>query len=365
MADSKIMNRRDLDFLLYEWLDVEALTSRERYAEHDRETFEGVLDLSEQLAEDHFAPLNRLADTDEPYVGKDGRVVQPVEVKRALQAYTASGLPASVFDTELGGMQLPFVVHQAASTYLQAASIGTFAYPFLAEGNASLLVAHGTPEQIATYAEPVIAGRWYGTMALSEPQAGSSLGDITTRAVLQDDGTYRLVGTKMWISGGDHELSENIVHLVLARTPGARPGSAGISLFIVPKHLVEADGGIGERNDVALVGLNHKMGYRATTNTLLNFGEGLATPGGRSGAVGYLVGEQGRGLQAMFHMMNEARVSVGAGAMALGYTGYLHALDYARTREQGRSLGVKDPSSPPVAITAHPDVRRMLLAQKS
>ena len=365
MADSKIMNRRDLDFLLYEWLDVETLASRERYAEHDRETFDGVLDLSEQLAEDHFAPLNRLADTEEPYVGEDGRVVQPVEVKRALQAYTDSGLPASVFDAELGGMQLPFVVHQAASTYLQAASIGAFAYPFLAEGNASLLAAHGSPEQIATYAEPVIAGRWYGTMALSEPQAGSSLGDITTRAVRQDDGTYRLTGTKMWISGGDHELAENIVHLVLARTPDAPAGSAGISLFIVPKHLVEADGSLGERNDVALVGLNHKMGYRATTNTLLNFGEGLATPGGRSGAVGYLVGEEGRGLNAMFHMMNEARVSVGAGAMALGYTGYLHALDYARNRDQGRSLGVKDPASPPVAITAHPDVRRMLLAQKS
>ncbi|WP_323792059.1 acyl-CoA dehydrogenase [Nocardioides sp.] len=365
MADSKIMNRRDLDFLLYEWLDVEGLVSRERYCEHDRETFDGVLDLSAQLAEDHFAPLNRLADTDEPYVGDDGRVVQPAEVKRALEAYTASGLPTSVFDAALGGMQLPFVVHQAASTYLQAASIGAFAYPFLAEGNASLLVAHGTPEQIATYAEPVIAGRWYGTMALSEPQAGSSLGDIKTRAERQDDGTYRLTGTKMWISGGDHELTENIVHLVLARTPDARPGTAGISLFIVPKHLVEADGSLGERNDVALVGLNHKMGYRATTNTLLNFGEGFATPGGRSGAVGHLVGEEGRGLSAMFHMMNEARVSVGAGAMALGYTGYLHALDYARNRDQGRPLGAKDPASSPVAITTHPDVRRMLLAQKS
>ena len=365
MATSKLMNRRDLEFLLYEWLDVEQLSGRERYAEHDRETFDGVLDLTEQLAEDHFAPLNRLADTQEPYVGDDGRVVQPAEVKRALEAFTASGLPASVFDAELGGMQLPFVVHQAASTYLQAASIGAFAYPFLAEGNASLLAAHGSPEQVATYAEPVIAGRWYGTMALSEPQAGSSLGDLTTRAVRQDDGTYRLSGTKMWISGGDHELVENIVHLVLARTPDAAPGTRGISLFIVPKHLVEADGSLGERNDVALVGLNHKMGYRATTNTLLNFGEGLATPGGRAGAVGHLVGEEGRGLSYMFHMMNEARVSVGAGAMALGYTGYLHSLDYARVRTQGRTLEHKDPSSPPVPLTAHPDVRRMLLAQKS
>ncbi|MCY7396711.1 MAG: acyl-CoA dehydrogenase [Nocardioides sp.] len=365
MATSKIMNRRDLEFLLYEWLDVEQLLTREHYAEHDRETFDSVLDLSEQLAEDHFAPLNRLADTDEPYVGGDGRVVQPAQVHQALAAYTASGLPASVFDAERGGLQLPFVVHQAASSYLQAASIGVFAYPFLAEGNAGLLVAHGTPEQVATYADPVIAGRWYGTMALSEPQAGSSLGDLTTSAVRQDDGNYRLTGTKMWISGGDHELAENIVHLVLARTPGAAPGVRGISLFIVPKHLVEADGSLGERNDVALVGLNHKMGYRATTNTLLTFGEGLATPGGRVGAVGHLVGEEGLGLGYMFHMMNEARVSVGAGAVALGYTGYLHALDYARTRTQGRTLQHKDPTSPPVPLTAHPDVRRMLLAQKA
>ena len=365
MADSRVMSRRDLEFLLYEWLDTEALTERARYAEHDRETFDAVLDLSAQIATDFFAPLNQLADAAEPYVGDDGAVVLPPEVARALAAYTDSGLPTSVFDAELGGMQLPFVVHQAASTYFQAASIGAFAYPFLAEGNASLLVAHGTPEQVRAYAEPVIAGRWYGTMALSEPQAGSSLGDITTRAVRQDDGSYRLTGTKMWISGGDHELGENIVHLVLARTPGAAPGVKGISLFIVPKHLVEDDGSLGERNDVALVGLNHKMGYRATTNTLLNFGEGLTTPGGVAGAVGHLVGEEGRGLAYMFHMMNEARVSVGAGAVALGYTGYLHALEYARGRTQGRSLQHKDPTSPPVALVEHPDVRRMLLAQKS
>jgi alkylation response protein AidB-like acyl-CoA dehydrogenase len=365
MAASRIMSRRDLEFLLFEWLDAEALTTRPRYSEHDRDTFDAVLDLSEQIATEHFAPLNQLADATEPYVGDDGAVVLPPEVGRALAAYTDSGLPSSVFDAELGGMQLPFVVHQAASSFFQAASVGAFAYPFLAEGNASLLVAHGTPDQVRRFAEPVIAGRWYGTMALSEPQAGSSLGDITTRAVRQENGSYRVTGTKMWISGGDHELGGNIVHLVLARTPGAAPGVKGISLFIVPKHLVGEDGALGERNDVALVGLNHKMGYRATTNTLLNFGEGLTRPGGVAGAVGHLVGEEGRGLAYMFHMMNEARVSVGAGAVALGYTGYLHALDYARVRTQGRPLQAKDPASPPVPLVEHPDVRRMLLAQKS
>jgi alkylation response protein AidB-like acyl-CoA dehydrogenase len=365
MGRSLIMSRRDLEFLLYEWLDTESLPGRTRYAEHDRETFDALLDLSERLATDVFAPINRLVDTEEPYVGDDGKVVLPAEVAKALAAYTGSGLPTSVFDAELGGMQLPFVVHSACSTWFQSACVGAFAYPFLAEGNASLLVAHGTPEQVSTYAVPVIEGRWYGTMALSEPQAGSSLGDITTRAVRQEDGSYRLTGTKMWISGGDHELGENIVHLVLARTPDAPAGSKGISLFIVPKHLVEDDGSLGERNDVVLVGLNHKMGYRGTTNTLLNLGEGAFTPGGEKGAVGHLVGAEGKGLNAMFHMMNEARVSVGAGAMALGYTGYLHALQYAEERTQGRPLADKDPTSPPVRLVDHPDVRRMLLAQKS
>ena len=365
MARSRIMSRRDLEFLLYEWLDTASLPARERYADHGRETFDAVLELSERLATDVFAPINRLVDTDEPRMDDDGTVVLPAEVATALAAYTASGLPTSVFDAELGGMQLPFVVHAAASTWFQAACVGAFAYPFLAEGNASLLVAHGTPEQVATYAVPVIEGRWYGTMALSEPQAGSSLGDITTRAVRQDDGSYRLTGTKMWISGGDHELGENIVHLVLARTPDAPAGTKGISLFIVPKWLVGDDGSLTERNDVALVGLNHKMGYRGTTNTLLNLGEGVHTPGGGAGAVGHLVGAEGQGLTAMFHMMNEARISVGAGAMALGYTGYLHALQYAEERTQGRPVGDKDPASAPVRLVDHPDVRRMLLAQKS
>ncbi|MET7926638.1 acyl-CoA dehydrogenase [Streptomyces sp. NPDC005349] len=202
-------------------------------------------------------------------------------------------------------------------------------------------------------------------MCLSEPQAGSSLADITTRAVPQDDGTYRISGTKMWISGGEHDLSENIVHLVLAKIPGGPAGVKGISLFIVPKFLVGPDGTLGERNDVVLAGLNHKMGYRGTTNTLLNFGEGRYTPDGAPGAVGYLVGEAHQGLAYMFHMMNEARIGVGQGAAALGYTGYLHALDYARTRPQGRPLTGKDANAPQVPIIEHPDVRRMLLAQKS
>jgi alkylation response protein AidB-like acyl-CoA dehydrogenase len=361
---SLILSRRDLDFLLYEWLDAESLVKRPRFAEHSRETFDAVLDLAEQIATEHFAPHNRKADEHEPRM-VDGRVELIPEVADALRVFTEAGLMAGEFDEAHGGLQLPHVVGQAVFAWFKAANIGTSAYPFLTMANARLLLAHGSAEQIERYARPEIEGRWFGTMALSEPQAGSSLADITTRAEPQDDGSYRLFGNKMWISGGDHELTENIVHLVLARIPGGPPGVKGISLFVVPKFLVGDDGSPGERNDVVLAGLNHKMGYRGTTNTLLNFGEGGHTPGGRAGAVGFLVGEPHRGLTYMFHMMNEARIGVGVGATVLGYTGYLHALEYARTRTQGRPPGAKDPTAPPVPIIEHADVRRMLLAAKS
>jgi len=364
VSSSLILSRRDLDFLLHEWLDVESMTKRPRFAEHSRETFDAVLELAEQIATDHFAPHNRKADENEPRF-VDGKVEMIPEVAKALKVFVDAGLMAGSFDEEYGGMQLPHTVGQAAFAWFKAANVGTSSYPFLTMGNARLLLAHGSQEQIDTYVRPELEGRWFGTMALSEPQAGSSLADITTRAEPQDDGTYRLTGNKMWISAGDHELSENIVHLVLAKIPGGPPGVKGISLFIVPKFLVNEDGSLGERNDVVLAGLNHKMGYRGTTNTLLNFGEGVHRPGGKAGAVGYLVGEQHRGLTYMFHMMNEARIGVGMGATVLGYTGYLHALDYARTRTQGRPAGAKDPSSPMVPIIEHPDVRRMLLAAKS
>jgi alkylation response protein AidB-like acyl-CoA dehydrogenase len=349
---STILSRRDLDFLLYDWLDVCSLTSRERFAAHDRATFDAVLDLAEQIATEKFATHNRKADLAEPHV-VDGKVVLIPEVKDALDAFAASGLLTATFDEAVGGMQLPFTVGRAVLAWFQAANTATSAYPFLTLANANLLLAHGTDEQIERWVEPMLEGRYTGTMCLSEPQAGSSLADITTRAEPQDDGTFRLFGNKMWISAGEHELAENIVHLVLAKVPGGPAGVKGISLFVVPRLLED-----GTPNDVVLAGLNHKMGYRGTTNTLLNFGE-------NGGAVGWLVGEQNAGLALMFHMMNEARIGVGLGATALGYTGYLHALEYARTRPQGRPLGAKDPSSPQVPIIEHADVRRMLLAQKA
>ncbi|QZH62007.1 acyl-CoA dehydrogenase [Mycolicibacterium farcinogenes] len=346
---STILSRRDLDFLLYEWLDVEKLTTLDRFGEHSRDTFDGVLDLCEQLATRYFAPHNKLSDANEPTF--DGQAVTLIpEVKEAWDAFAAADLIAMGMDAELGGAQLPATVAQAAFAWISAANVSTSGYLMLTIANANLLARFGTPEQIEQFVKPMLAGRFSGTMALSETQAGSSLADITTRAEPQADGSYRLFGSKMWISGAEHEMTENIVNLVLAKIPGGPAGTKGISLFIVPKFLAD-----GTRNGVAISGLNHKMGQRGITNTVLNFDD----------AVGYLVGEPHRGIVYMFHMMNEARLGVGMGAVALGYTGYLKSLEYARERPQGRPLGVKDPSTPQVPIIEHADVKRMLLAQKA
>lgn len=361
-----ILSRRDLSFFLYEWLDAEALPSREAFAAHSRETFDAALSTCERIATELFAPHAKKSDAEEPSFDGE-RVHLPEEVKVALDAFSRAGLVAAGHEPELGGMGLPMVIEKAGFAYFLAANVGTASYPLLTIGAANLLLAHGSTQQIETYVRPMLEGRFFGTMCLSEEQAGSSVGDITTRAEPDSDvkGGYRLFGNKMWISGGEHELSENIVHLVLAKIPGGPPGTKGISLFVVPKWLVEDDGSLGERNDVSLVGLNHKMGYRGTVNTLLAFGDGKRSPRGKAGAIGFLVGEPHKGLSCMFHMMNEARITVGLGAASLGMTAYLHSLEYARARPQGRALDAKDPTSPQVPIVAHTDVKRMLLAQKA
>lgn len=365
---SQILSRRDLDFLLYEWLDVSSLTRRPRFAEHNRETFDAVLDLCEQISTEQFATHNKKADQNEPHFDGDRVKIIP-EVGVALKAFCDAGLMAAGQDESFGGMQLPCVIEKAGFAWFKGANVSTSAYPFLTIGNANTLLKCGSPAQIEQFVRPMLTGRFFGTMCLSEPQAGSSLSDIVTRAEPTADGSFRLHGNKMWISGGDHELSENIIHLVLAKVPGPDgkliPGVKGISLFIVPKWLANEDGSLGERNDVALAGLNHKMGYRGTANCLLNFGEGKFQPGGQAGAIGYLVGTLHQGLAAMFNMMNEARIGVGLGAVMLGYSGYLKSLDYARNRPQGRRAADKDSSRPQIPIIAHTDVRRMLLAQKT
>jgi alkylation response protein AidB-like acyl-CoA dehydrogenase len=381
--------RNTLDFLLYDWLAAASLSQRPRFSDHTRETFDAVLDTCERIAREKYAPFNRLVDTQEPRTEVDAqgalRVVLPQATHDAHRAYVESGMLAAAQDYELGGMQLPFTVSAAANSFFAVASI-SIGSNLLTSGNASCIMATGTQMQKDVFAANEFSGRWAGTMCLSEPQAGSSLSDISTKALPDGAGfendplgpRYRLRGNKMWISSGEHELTENIVHLVLAKNPDADgklvAGVRGISLFIVPKKLVNAKGELtGVRNDVALAGLNHKLGWRGTTNTLLNFGEGKFPVGeggplGKgAGAVGYLVGKPGEGLKCMFHMMNEARIGIGMAATMLGLAGYYASLDYAKNRPQGRPMGAggKDANAPQVRLIEHADIKRMLLAQKS
>ena len=378
--------RSTLDFLLYQWLDVPALAQRARFTDHSRETFDAVLDTCERIAREKYAPFNRLVDVQEPQFDGE-RVILPQATQDAAQAYAASGMLSAAQDYAHGGMQLPYTMEAAANSFFACASVSIGA-GLLTTGNANLLMVHGTAQQQAAFARHEFSGRFSGTMCLSEPQAGSSLSDVLTRAL--PDGPdfaadplgprYRLKGNKMWISAGDHELTDNIIHLVLAKIPGPDgklvAGTRGISLFIVPKKMVDAQGQLtGERNDVALAGLNHKLGWRGTTNCLLNFGEGKyplrphadGPFAAGAGAIGYLVGQPGEGLRCMFHMMNEARIGVGIAATMLGLAGYYASLDYARNRAQGRPIGSsgKDAAAPQVRIIEHADVKRMLLAQKA
>ena len=370
--------RHTVDFLLYEWLHTEELQTRERFADHSRETFDAVLDTCERMAREKYAPFNRTVDIEEPVFDGE-KVILPACTQEALNAYAASGMLSAAQDHDVGGMQLPYTVEAAANAFFACASVSIGA-SMLTVANANLLMAHGSQAQRKVFAFNQFNGRFAGTMCLSEPQAGSSLSDITTRAVPDGEDhaedalgpRFRLTGNKMWISTGDHELTENIVHLVLAKIPGPDgktvAGTKGISLFIVPKHMVNSQGELtGERNDVALAGLNHKLGWRGTVNTLLNFGEGRYLPHGKRGAIGYLVGQPGAGLRCMFHMMNEARIGVGLAATMLGLAGYYASLDYARTRTQGRPVGPagKNPEMPPVRLIDHADIKRMLLAQKA
>ncbi|HEX8421321.1 MAG TPA: acyl-CoA dehydrogenase [Sphingomonas sp.] len=339
--------RATLDMLVVDWLGVD----------EDRDIVQGLLDLAEGIAADHFLPHYKLTDAQEPRLEADGVHVHPA-IAPALRHYADAGLFAAGFAPDLGGTGLSALLGSAGFALFAAANIATAAYPMLTAANARLIATFGSAEQIDVFARPQIAGAWFGTMCLSEPQAGSSLADIRTRATPDGEDAlgarYRLAGNKMWISGGDQDVSDNIVHLVLAKIPGpdgALPeGTAGISLFIVPKRLPD-----GTRNDVVVAGLNHKMGYRGIPNCLLNLGE-------EDGAVGWRVGAPGQGLRQMFQMMNEARIGVATGAAALAMRGYALSLDYARDRTQGREVGVR--GGPPAAIIAHADVRHMLLQQK-
>lgn len=352
-----LINRRDLDFQLYEVMDAGILCERDRFSEHSRETFDAVIETADRIAREKFAPHNAENDRNEPRF-INGRVEMIPEVKIAFDALAEAGFIAGRHDYEVGGMQLPESIMAACAGFFMAANAGTAGYSFLTTAAANLIRVFGSQAQQDKYLTRMLSGRYTGTMALTEPHAGSSLADIRTTASPTDSGHYLIKGAKIYISGGEQEITENIVHMVLAKIKGAPAGVKGISLFIVPKFRTDEQGNRLDRNGVALAGLIHKLGYRGTTSTALSFGDDAECHG-------YLIGEPHQGLRYMFRMMNEARLGVGFGAVAIGYRGYMHSLEYARDRLQGRKPSSKDPAAPQVPIIEHTDVRRMLLAQKS
>lgn len=354
---SMVTNRRELDFVLFELLGANELLAHPRFAAFERGMVGEVLDTAQRIAEEKFLPIAPELDANEPRF-VDGKVVMPASARGALEACAGAGIFALGLPEENGGLGAPRFLYTAALGMFTGANTALANYIFLTVAAANLLRTFGSDALKRLFLPPMLEGRWFGTMCLSETQAGSSLGDIRTTATERADGLYDIKGSKMWISGGDHELSENIVHMVLAKIPGGPAGTKGISLFLVPKRWVGADGTAGDFNNVALAGLNHKMGQRGTTNCILNFGEG-------GECRGYLIGEPHRGMEYMFHMMNEARIAVGHAAVTAGLGGYLLSADYARSRAQGRSIGRRDPASPQVPIIEHADVKRMLLSQKA
>ncbi|WP_444890862.1 acyl-CoA dehydrogenase [Microbulbifer sp. DLAB2-AA] len=354
---NSLLNDRDTEFLLYEFLDTEALLQRPRYKEHSREVFDATLKTARTIAEKFFANHNAKGDANEPNF--DGEKIQMIaETKQSWDALSEAGFLAGHCNFDEGGMQLPKAIISTALGYVSAANIASACYPFLTIAAANLLRSFASDSLKAQFLPQMLDGRFAGTMALTEPDQGSALADIRTSAEQAEDGSYRIRGQKMYISGGDQSLTENIVHLVLAKIKGAPAGVKGISLFLVPKMLLDENGQVAQPNDVKLAGLLHKMGFRNTTSTVLSFGED-------QGAVGYLIGEPHQGLKYMFQMMNEARISVGAGASILGYQGYAYSLQYAKNRPQGRLPSNQDPSTKQVPIIQHADIRRMLLMQKA
>ncbi|MBI9083154.1 MAG: acyl-CoA dehydrogenase [Desulfobacterales bacterium] len=354
MAD-KFISRRNLDFLLYEVLDAEQLTAFDYYGGHNRKLFDMVIDAAAKLAKDRLRPIFEEMDRQGP-VMENGRVKVHPAVGGILREYGDGGWISASLPEAHGGEQLPDVVSNLCRFIFAAANYSASIYPELSAGAAHLIVSFGSEDLNSTYVPAMISGKWQGTMALTEPDAGSSLTDITTTAEPAGD-FYRICGTKIFISAGDHDGAENVVHLMLAKIPGGPPGVKGISLFVVPRLRPGADGTLTP-NDVTVTQIFHKLGYRGAPITELSMGE-------KGDCRGYLVGEPHLGLTYMFQLMNEARLGVGLGATAIAAAAYYAALDYARTRPQGRPMGEKDPTRPQVPIVSHADVRRMLLFQKS
>jgi alkylation response protein AidB-like acyl-CoA dehydrogenase len=354
---SLLINPRDLQFILFELLHAESLCQSDRYAHCDKTMFAAILDAAHRIAVAEFEPLAKICDEIEPRM-EAGRAILPDGVAKAVNAYIDGGFLNASADLNEGGQQLPVVISQACMAYFVAANPALSVYSFVTNGVATVIGNHGSAVQKELFAEPLRAGRWLGVMAISETQAGSSVGDLRTAAIPTEAGHYLITGSKMWITGAAQDFTENIVHLVLARIAGAPAGTRGISLFIVPKYRLSESGRPDVWNDVNVVGLNHKMGFRGISNTVLSLGD-------QNNCHGYLVGEPNNGLRYMFDLINEARIWVGTGAAALGYSGYLRSLKYARERAQGRTAANRNPNAPQVPIIEHADVRRLLLTQKA
>jgi len=349
---------RDIRFVLEEVVDLPGLAHLDAYRHADPATCVGIIEEAGRFVAEVFGPLNQVGDRVGSVLDAGGDVVTPPGFRGAYQAYVDAGWGAVPFDPDHGGGGFPWVVAVAIQEMLTSANMAFSLCPLLNQGAIDMLTRYGTPDQQATFLEKMISGVWTGTMNLTEPEAGSDVGALRTRAVPSEsgDGSWRITGQKIFITFGDHDLADNIIHLVLARVPGAPPGTKGISCFIVPKFLVRPDGSLGDRNDLRCVSIEHKLGIHASPTCVMSYGD-------HGGAVGYLVGEANAGMRYMFHMMNVARLSVGIEGLAIAERSYQAALEYARQRRQGRAIGA--PATESSLIVAHPDVRRMLLTMKA
>ncbi|WP_248324276.1 MULTISPECIES: acyl-CoA dehydrogenase [unclassified Caballeronia] len=342
-------------FTMTELAGLDDIATLPGFEDADHDTARGVLEECARLCNEVWAPLNAEGDRN-PSTWKDGAVESTRGFRQAFGHFVEGGWQGVHHPQEYGGQGLPKLIAAACTEMLNASNLSLALCPLLTDGAIEALLIAGSDEQKSTYLPKLVSGQWTGTMNLTEPQAGSDLALLRTRAQRQSDGTYRIFGTKTFITWGEHDMAENIVHLVLARTPEAPAGVKGISLFIVPKRLVNADGSCGERNDVTCVSIEHKLGIKASPTAVLQFGD-------HGGATGFLVGEENRGLEYMFVMMNAARFGVGVQGIGVSERAYQKAVAYAKERVQGRP--VDGSSSEPVQIIAHPDVRRMLLTMRA
>jgi len=345
---------KDMQFVLNELADLSAIAQLPGCEDATPDTVEAVLEENAKFCRDVIAPLNHAGDK-EPSFWHDGEVTTSKGFKEAFRAFADAGWQGVQHPAEYGGQGLPKLVATPCMEMLHGSNLAFALVALLTDGAIEALLTAGTDAQKSRYIEPLISGQWTGTMNLTEPQAGSDLAAVRTRAVPQGDGTYKIFGTKIYITYGEHDMAENIIHLVLARTPDAPPGVKGISLFIVPKFMVNEDGSLGERNDAHCVSIEHKLGIKASPTAVLQFGD-------NGGAIGTLVGEENRGLEYMFIMMNAARFGVGMQGVGLAERAYQQAAAFAKERVQSRAV---EGSSGPVAIINHPDVRRMLMSMRS